>query len=113
MKSLQKEFWSLVVLYFIVEIPVIIITGFDYQAIIRTVLAALLFYFVYLGKNWARILWLVLLWISVIFSIVGSLFGISIGYEGTWVFYLILAVYVYSIYILSSRNVKLIFKNKL
>ncbi|XMB87085.1 hypothetical protein RJG79_04620 [Mycoplasmatota bacterium WC44] len=113
MERLQKKFWSLVVLYYIVDVATIITTGFDYQALVRTVLAALLFYFVYLGKNWARILWLVLLWISVIFGAIGLLFSMAIGYEGTWLFFLMLAVNVYSIYILSSKNVKLVFKRKI
>ncbi|XMB85317.1 hypothetical protein RJG79_07765 [Mycoplasmatota bacterium WC44] len=110
MRDFKKRIWIIIILYFIVDIYTITQTTFDFSSVIRIILATLLFYYVYNVKNWARVLHLVLLWIAIVFGVIGILFSFLVGFEGMLVLLLQLVVNIYSVYILSSRKIKIVFK---
>jgi|GEM_PF-3756204 len=111
MKRFKNDFWIIVTLYYIIELLTVLEVGFSTQVVVRSILALLLFYYLYVGKNWSRIVWLILMYVAVIFGFFGIAFNYVIGFGGLWLSILQFISYAYILYTLSKKRIKLAFKN--
>lgn len=102
----KKNFWIVVSGYYLIELVLLLVSGFEMQMLIRSGIAAILFYYLYIGKKWARTVWLVLFGVSTILLTGTIVLGIMTGYEGLGILIFDVIVYAISIYLIVTIEEK-------
>lgn len=77
--SRVRMFWVVVFFYVLIEVLSAVVVGLNSSFFIRNALGASLLYFIFDEKKWANTVYLVLLWLSVVLSIILVLMNLIIS----------------------------------